>query len=53
MRPLPSSRACIGYGERKGVLLCLEVVILSMADTAAAEVVAAMKTTKAVVQHFA
>ena len=35
MRPLPSSRVCIGYEERKGVLLCLEDAILMEADTAA------------------
>lgn len=52
MRPLPSSRVCIGYEERKGVLLCLEDVILSVAaDTAA--VVAVMKMKKAAGQHFA
>ena len=34
MRPLPSSRVCIGYEERKGVLLCMEDAILMEADTA-------------------
>lgn len=53
MRPLPSSSVCIGYEERKGVLLCLEDVILSVAADTAAEVVAVMKMKKAAVQHFA
>jgi hypothetical protein len=34
MRPLPSSRVCIGYKERKGVLLCMEDAILMEADSA-------------------
>ncbi len=34
MRPLPSSCVRIGYEERKGVLLCLEDVILMEADSA-------------------
>jgi len=51
MRPLPSSSVRIGYEERKGVLLCLEDVILMVADLAAA--VAVVKMKEAAVRRFA